>query len=76
MASPRPTQTEVINIGVPKGPIPLGAPRLHVTATNDVGTIRLNQLPPPVEIATPTKSVNFGPGASLLMNRDKQLQLQ
>jgi len=61
---------QVINIGVSKTPTSLGSPNLHVTGTNEPGTIKLNNLPP-IDVTTPTKSVNFGPGASLLMNKDR-----
>ena len=64
--------TEVINIGITSSsPSSLGRPNLHVTGSNEPGTIKLNNLPPPIEIMTPTKSVNFGPGATLLMNQDR-----
>ena len=63
--------TEVINIGVARSSSPLAPPRLNVTGAGDHGTIKLNNLPQPVELGTPTKSVNFGPGASLLMNQDR-----
>lgn len=61
---------QVINIGVSKTPTSLGSPKLHVTGNNEHGTIKLNNLPP-LDVSTPTKSVNFGPGASLLMNKDR-----
>ena len=51
--------SQVINIGNEK-------PRnLSVLGNNDSGTIKLTGLPP---TSTQTKSVNFGPGADLLMN--------
>ena len=71
MSSSVSDKTEVINIGVTRSSTPLGRPKLHVTGTNEPGTIKLNNLPPPIELNTPTKSVNFGPGASLLMNQDR-----
>ena len=43
-------------------------PNLSVSSSSDVGTIKLNNLPP---LDTPKKSVNFGPGADLLMNHNR-----
>ena len=42
----------------------LGKPNLNVTATDSVGAIKIN-------IDEPRKSVNFGPGAEMLMNPNK-----
>ncbi len=44
-------------------------PSLSVTEDNDMGTIKINNIPP-IDTST-QKSVNFGPGADLLMNQDK-----
>ena len=54
----------VINIGRNKTP----SPRLNVSSTHDIGTIKLTKSPTNI----PTKSVNFGPGVNLLMNPKKQ----
>lgn len=44
-------------------------PKLNVMEKEDAGVIRLNNLPSlDTEITAPSKSVNFGPGADLLMN--------
>merc|ERR1711871_768454 len=43
----------------------LGSPSLSVTGNNDIGTIKINMSD------TPKKSVNFGPGAEMLMNQNK-----
>jgi len=45
----------------------LGKPNLTVTDNNESGTIRIN-------LDSPKKSVNFGPGAEMLMNPSKQKQ--
>ena len=42
----------------------LGEPNLNVTGTDSVGSIKIN-------IEEPKKSVNFGPGAEMLMNPNK-----
>ncbi len=42
----------------------LGEPNLNVTGTDSVGAIKIN-------IEEPKKSVNFGPGAEMLMNPNK-----
>tara|TARA_B100001057_G_scaffold292998_1_gene293069 strand:- start:1374 stop:2783 length:1410 start_codon:yes stop_codon:yes gene_type:complete len=44
-------------------------PSLSVTEDNDMGTIKINNIPP-IDTST-QKSVNFGPGADLLMNQVK-----
>ena len=44
-------------------------PNLSVSNASDVGTIKLNNLPP--SLGSPKKSVNFGPGADLLMNQNR-----
>ena len=43
----------------------LGKPNLNVVDSNDSGTIKIN-------LESPKKSVNFGPGAEMLMNPNKQ----
>ena len=43
----------------------LGSPNLSVSGNNDGGTIKIN-----ID-DTPKKSVNFGPGAEMLMNQNK-----
>lgn len=45
-----------------------GSPKLNVTDTNDEGVIKLNIAP--LDTST-QKSVNFGPGADLLMNQGR-----
>jgi hypothetical protein len=52
---------EVINITPAK-------PQLSTSNVGDVGTIKLNNLPPLDTSNTPKKSVNFGPGIEMLMN--------
>jgi len=44
-------------------------PNLSVSSASDAGTIKLNNLPPLDNSSK--KSVNFGPGASLLMNQNR-----
>ena len=53
----------VINIGRPTP----SAPRLNVVSPATTGTIKLSSLAP-----KGLKSVNFGPGAEMLMNPKKQ----
>ena len=58
------SQPEIINLGGPS------TPKLSVTSSNDSGTIKLNNLPS-LDTSVPSrplKSVNFGPGAEMLMN--------
>ena len=43
-------------------------PQLSTSNVGDVGTIKLNNLPPLDTNNTPKKSVNFGPGIEMLMN--------
>ena len=43
----------------------LGSPKLSVSGNSDGGTIKINMSD------TPKKSVNFGPGAEMLMNQNK-----
>ncbi len=43
----------------------LGSPKLNVSSDTDGGTIKINMND------TPKKSVNFGPGAEMLMNQNK-----
>ena len=45
----------------------LGSPKLSVSGNNDGGTIKINIDDAPA----PKKSVNFGPGAEMLMNPNK-----
>ena len=44
----------------------LGKPNLNVSSDTDGGTIKIN-----IDNSTPKKSVNFGPGAEMLMNQSK-----
>ena len=44
----------------------LGSPNLSVSGNNDGGTIKIN-----IDDSAPKKSVNFGPGAEMLMNQNK-----
>tara|TARA_B100001093_G_scaffold509447_2_gene573477 strand:+ start:19323 stop:20717 length:1395 start_codon:yes stop_codon:yes gene_type:complete len=44
----------------------LGSPSLSVSGNNDIGTIKIN-----MDDTVPRKSVNFGPGAEMLMNQSK-----
>ena len=53
------TSPHMINLG--------HQPRLNVTSPAPSGAIKLSSLPP-----APNKSVNFGPGAEMLMNPKKQ----
>ena len=55
------TDPQIINIGHASA----NKPRLSVATSGDSGTIKLNT-------DIPTKSVNFGPGAEMLMNPKKQ----
>ena len=59
------TEPHVISLS---GPTPALKPNLSVSSSNDSGTIKLNHLP---ALDTPKKSVNFGPGADLLMNQNR-----
>jgi len=43
-------------------------PKLSTSNVGDIGTIKLNNLPPLDDTNTPKKSVNFGPGIEMLMN--------
>lgn len=52
---------EIINIGH------VSTPKLNVVSSKGTGSIKLNSTP-----HIPTKSVNFGPGAEMLMNPKKQ----
>ena len=45
---------------------------LTVSENSDKGTIKLSGLPPVNTPSSPTKSVNFGPGADLLMNPSRK----
>jgi hypothetical protein len=44
----------------------LGKPNLNVSGNSDGGTIKIN-----IDNSIPKKSVNFGPGAEMLMNQNK-----
>jgi len=60
--------TEIIEIGLSDN-----KPRnLTVSSNNEKGTIKLSGLPPVAIPNSPVKSVNFGPGADLLMNRHRK----
>ena len=48
----------------------LGEPKLNVIEKNDPGTIKIHVDSPTVP--TGQKSANFGPGAEMLMNPNKQ----
>ena len=58
------SQPEIINLGAPS------TPKLSVSMPKDSGTIKLNNLPSlDTNVPSrPLKSVNFGPGAEMLMN--------
>ena len=43
-------------------------PQLSTSTVGDIGTIKLNNLPPLNTNNIPKKSVNFGPGIEMLMN--------
>ena len=58
------TEPQVISLSEPKSL----KPNLSVSSSGDTGTIKLNNLP---ALDTPKKSVNFGPGADLLMNQNR-----
>tara|TARA_B110001450_G_scaffold239940_1_gene248223 strand:- start:2814 stop:4256 length:1443 start_codon:yes stop_codon:yes gene_type:complete len=56
------SQPEIINLGS-------SSPKLSVSTPSDAGTIKLNNLPSlDTSSSIPRKSVNFGPGAEMLMN--------
>ena len=44
----------------------LGSPSLNVSGNDSAGTIKIN-----IDDNKPQKSVNFGPGAEMLMNPNK-----
>ena len=62
--------SEIIDLGISNiSNSPTLGPKLSVTSKDDRGTIKLNNLPSLDSISTtPSRSVNFGPGADLLMN--------
>tara|TARA_Y100000591_G_C21818575_1_gene692210 strand:+ start:541 stop:1947 length:1407 start_codon:yes stop_codon:yes gene_type:complete len=65
------TEPEIIDIGVSKiSDSPVMGPKLSVISDNDSGTIKLNNLPS-LSSPPPSRSVNFGPGAEMLMNAGK-----
>ena len=48
------------------------SPKLSVSSEGDSGTIKLSNLPPlDTSSSAPRKSVNFGPGAEMLMNQSR-----
>ena len=62
------TEPEIIDIGISKiSDSPTLGPKLSVMSNDDGGTIKLNNLPS-LDSPGPSRSVNFGPGADLLMN--------
>jgi len=62
------TDPEIIDIGISKiSDSPTLGPKLSVMSNDDGGTIKLNNLPS-LNSSAPSRSVNFGPGADLLMN--------
>jgi len=62
------TSPEIIDISISKTPSsPTLTPKLSVSSSLDSGMIQLNNLP-----SNSNKSVNFGPGADLLMNHGRK----
>ena len=62
------TDSEIIDLGISKiSDSPTLGPKLSVMSKDDGGTIKLNNLPS-LDSSTPSRSVNFGPGAEMLMN--------
>ena len=60
--------SEIIDLGISKiSDSPTLGPKLSVMSKDDGGTIKLNNLPS-LDSSTPSRSVNFGPGAEMLMN--------
>jgi len=59
---------EIIDINLTHNS-PLSSPKLSVVGNSDAGMIRLNNLPPLETNNINKKSVNFGPGADLLINQ-------
>jgi len=63
------SEADLIDIQISKIPdSPTISPKLSVGGSSDAGTIKISNLSEPVQ---PRKSVNFGPGADLLMNQGR-----
>ena len=63
------SEADLIDIQISKIPdSPTISPKLSVGGSSDSGTIKISNLSEPVQ---PRKSVNFGPGADLLMNQGR-----
>ena len=63
------SEADLIDIQISKIPeSPTISPKLSVGSSSDTGTIKISNLSEPVQ---PRKSVNFGPGADLLMNQGR-----
>ena len=63
------SDADLIDIQISKIPdSPTIVPKLNVGGSSDSGTIKISNLSEPVQ---PRKSVNFGPGADLLMNQGR-----
>ncbi len=63
------SEADLIDIQISKIPdSPTISPKLSVGGNSDSGTIKISNLSEPVQ---PRKSVNFGPGADLLMNQGR-----
>ena len=60
------SEPQIIEIGLSNHDT---SPKLTVTSANESGALKLNELPP-LDTST-KKSVNFGPGAEMLMNQSK-----
>ena len=60
---------EIIDIKLTTNTSPSTSPKLSVVGNADPGVIRLNNLPPLETTISDKKSVNFGPGAELLVNQ-------
>ena len=63
------SEADLIDIQISKIPdSPTISPKLSVGGSSDSGTIKISNINEPVQ---PRKSVNFGPGADLLMNQGR-----
>lgn len=63
------SEADLVDIQISKIPdSPTISPKLSVGGNTDSGTIKITNLSEPVQ---PRKSVNFGPGADLLMNQGR-----
>ena len=63
------SEADLIDIQISKIPdSPTISPKLNVGGSSDSGTIKISNINEPVQ---PRKSVNFGPGADLLMNQGR-----